>query len=441
MKKIAVTIGLATAGAAGVHAAYAPDASDNKNWSVSALLRGVYNDNPGAVSTGSQGSFGYSVAPQFQIVKPYNQTEMGLRYIYTLVYYANQGGNQYDQSHWVNLWLDHVFNERWEMKVADAITASENPMLGVNGSDGTTNPFRNGNYVNNSGSVSVHTDWTREFGTVVTYGNNFFSYNQGGAQVTNSISGTPPNTVTNVIVDPSYAGQFDRIDQNIGLDLQWHASPETTYGIGYSFDWVNFTADEPVAYNTVYGKMEYSDVRDSYTHTAYLSWQRSYNDRFHMTLMGGMQLNDSYNQTLPSTVYPYFNLSASYNYAPSSYVSMGFMQAMNTTYLPIQSGYAYNTNNGTITAFQESSTAFVTLNHQITPKMVGLLTGRYQLGTFKGGPFSSSDTYYSFSANLNYAITPHFSAEIGYSFDQVQSVQVNSSYIRNQYEIGVSASY
>ena len=437
MKKIAVTIGLATAGAAGVHAAYAPDASDNKNWSVSALLRGLYNDNPGAVSTGSKGSFGYSVAPQFQIVKPYNQTEMGLRYIYTLIYYSNQGGNPYDQSHWVNLWLDHVFSERWEMKVSDGITASQNPMLGVNGDQGTSNPFRNGNYVNNAGTVSVHTDWTREFGTVLTYGNNFYSYNQGGAQITNSVVGG----VTNTIVNPSYAGQFDRVDQNIGLDLQWHATSETIYGVGYSFDWVNFTAGEPVADNTVLDKIQYSDVRDSYTHTAYLSWQHNNSDRLHMTLLGGIQINDSYNQDLPSTIYPYFNLSSTYNYAPSSYVSLGFMQGMNTTYLPLQNNHAFNTNSGTITAFQESSTVYATLNHQITPKLVGLLTARYQLGTFKGGPYNNSDTYYSVSANLNYAINPHFSAEIGYSFDQVESVEPGSSYIRNQYEIGVTASY
>ena len=84
MKKIAVTIGLAAIGAANIHAAYAPDKSGDKDWSVSATLRGFYDDNYAAVGQNARGSFGGELTPQFQIVKPFTQTELGLRYIYAL---------------------------------------------------------------------------------------------------------------------------------------------------------------------------------------------------------------------------------------------------------------------------------------------------------------------------------------------------------------------
>lgn len=457
MKKIAVTLGLATAGSTVVHAAYAPDTSQDKLWSVSCLLRGIYNDNPATVNQNAQGAFGYQVSPQFQGVKPYNQTELGLRYIYNFTGYVdqnNQNVSPYLQTHLVNLWLDHVFNERWEAKVNDSIVSTQDPILGVNGqgtADNSISPFHNGNFVNNTAQVSVHTDWTRELGTVVTYQNSLTLFNQDGF-----------TTNGPAFITPSDAAQFNRMDQTITFDFQWHTSPETVYGIGYSYQWVNYLSQEPISpvlgptnvtptivqYVPVFApgaSLPYyhnSDYQNFYTHTLYLSYQHNLSDTFRITAAAGGQLTDSYNQQNGSQLNPYANITASYNYAPGSYVSGGFSQMVNSTYLPAQNGYYYNLYDGTLTEFQESSTVFMSVNHQISPKLVGRIDARFQRGAFHGGPYSNvADDYYNLSANLNYNFTRHFSAEIGYAFSQTVSSESSSSFTQNQFEIGVTGAY
>ncbi len=438
MKKIAVTIGLAAIGAANIHAAYAPDMSGDKTWSVSATLRGFYDDNFAAVGQNPRGSFGGELTPQFQIVKPMTQTELGLRYIYALYYYEGRdhlNQDPYDQDHSVNLWLDHVFNEKWETKLSDNIYVSQNPQLLSAGSAATTLPFRaDGNFVNNTASASVHTDWTRRFGTVLTYNNSLYSYDQTGSQ---SVS----NIVNNA--GPSYAGEFDRMDQSVTLDLQWHASTETIIGLGYTFDWVDYTGNEAVGTNTVYKNVDYSNARNSYTHTVYLSYQRNLTDTLKFTAMGGAQINDNYNDPSHQTggVNPYADISATYLYAPGSSVQFGFTHSLNTAYIPQYGGNYISTNNGSI-GYQESSTVYVNVNHQITSKLVGLVGARYQNSAFQGGAADTqSENYYSVVANLNYSINRHLSVEIGYNYDQVESVQSFSSYSRNRYEIGITGTY
>ena len=439
MKKIAVTLGLAAIGAANIHAAYAPDMSGDKTWSVSATLRGFYDDNYVGVGKNQRGSFGGEITPQFQIVKPFTQTELGLRYIYALYYYEGRdhlNQNPYDQTHSVNLWLDHVFNERWETKLSDSIYVTQDPQLIGSGSAATTLPFRaDGNYINNTASASVHTDWTRRLGTVLTYNNALYLYDQTGAQ-------SAANIINNGA--PSYAGEFDRIDQSITADLQWHSSVETIWGLGYTFDWVDFTGNEAISYYPAVNQLIYSDSRNSYTHTFYLSYQHNLTDTLKFTALGGAQINDSYNapSQRSSPASPYADISATYLYAPGSSLQFGFTHSLNTSYLPLINGYTVNTNNGSISEYQESSTVYVNLNHQITPKLVGLVGARYQNASFQEGPVANqTENYYSVVANLNYSITRHLSVEIGYNFDQIQSLQANSSYTRNRYEIGVTGSY
>jgi hypothetical protein len=449
MKKIAMTVGLAAVGAASVHAAYAPDNSGNKTWSVSATLRGFYDDNFAALNPASnpKGSFGAELTPQFQITKSLNQTELGLRYIYALYYYEGRdhyNENPYDQNHWVNLWLDHVFNERWETKLTDNITVTQNPQLFGAGSSATSDPFRaDGNYILNSASASVHTDWSRRFGTVLTYANNLYLYNQVGNQTEANIEAGG---------SPSEAGQFNRIDQTATVDFQWHKSTETILGLGYSFEWSDFTANEPISYYNPIGgtpKVLYSDTRNSFTHSIYVSYQQNLTDTLRFTAMGGAQINDPYNDVTPntSTVTPYVDMSGTYTYARASSLQFGFTHSLNSTYLPIFQSSAINTNSGSITENQESSTVYLNLNHQFTSRLVGLFGGRIQHSSFNGGPagggsgFGGSENYYSAVANLNYTITKHLSVEIGYNFDQVDAVQANASYQRNRYEVGLTGSY
>ena len=215
---------------------------------------------------------------------------------------------------------------------------------------------------------------------------------------------------------------------------------------------MNYTAGEPIGYNWTSGtlangytdgKYFYSNSRDSQTHTVYLSYQHNLSSTFRLTAQLGAQMVNEINQNIPTTIYPYANLSATYNYAPGSYVSAGFTESMNSSYLPsIGQAGAVNTNNATISAFQESSTVFISVNHQITPKLTAFVSARYQNSTFKEGSLANdTDSYYSIAASLTYVINRHWSVEADYSFDQVDTAVTSSSYTRNQYAIGVTATY
>ena len=65
MKKFFVSVGLAAAGTASLHAAYAPDShwTTSKMWSLSATLRGFYDDNY-TTTPEKRGSFGFEVSPR-----------------------------------------------------------------------------------------------------------------------------------------------------------------------------------------------------------------------------------------------------------------------------------------------------------------------------------------------------------------------------------------
>ena len=176
MKKLFVSVGLIAAGTASLQAAYAPDwnSTSASMWSVSGTLRGFYDDNFDAAPNGSSkvGSFGFEVSPQVALNVPLQQTELGMRFIYGLYYYQkreDRGENPIDQTHQFDLWVDHAFTERWQARVQDSFAVGQEPEL----IDPNTSVTRrvNGNNISNTGTITLHTDWTRLFSTELGYQN------------------------------------------------------------------------------------------------------------------------------------------------------------------------------------------------------------------------------------------------------------------------------
>ena len=224
MKKFFVSIGLAAAGTASLHA-YALDPGQSKVWSVSATLRGFYDDNYLTRHSDKQSSFGFEVSPSFSLHAPLQQTEIGLKYTYGLYYYQTReqnGQKPIDQTHNFDLWLDHAFTPRWETRLEDTFVVAQEPELLTPGAAAT--PQRvSGNNIANTANVSLHTVWTRVFSTDLTYGNTYYRYDNRGS----SGSG--------LALTPSFAGLLDRVEQTVGLEGQWETSPTTSILVGYQF--------------------------------------------------------------------------------------------------------------------------------------------------------------------------------------------------------------
>ena len=402
-------------------------------WSVSGTLRGFYDDNYTTASSGpNRGSFGFEVSPQINLNVPLQQTEYGLRYTYGLYYYQereNLSQNPIDQTHQLDLWVDHAFTERWQAKVQDSFVVGQEPELIDPNTSVTTRT--DGNNIRNTGTVSVNTIWTRLFSTAFNYQNSIFDYQNSGAVASQVYFSTNNATL---------AGALNRIDQSVTLDFQWQVAPETIAFFGGSFEWVDYTGNEPIAYNTTgFGpQFYYSDDRNSRSYYGYVGVQRSMLANLNFTGKVGVQYSDNYNDPSGGTsLNPYADLSLIYTYLPGCYAQAGFTQTEIAT-----DQISLDPNNGSIAMFTESSTVYGSINHKLTPKLLGTIIGRWQHSVYSQGFYNNqADDYYSLGLNLSYSFTPHFSADAGYNLDHDVSQIPNNGYTRNRVYLGVSAAY
>jgi hypothetical protein len=449
MKKFFVSLGLAAAGTAGLHAAYAPDSPDtSKMWSLSASLRGFYDDNINTTQH-KQGSYGFEASPSFSLNMPLQQTEIGLRYTYGLYFYQQReqdGQKPVDQTHQLDLWLDHAFTPRWEARVQDTATVAQDPELTA---VGTATPQRtDGNYIANTFTTSVHTDWTQEFSTALTYQNSFYDYENSGATDVNQGAATilTPTYIHGVpaSVNPSLAGLLDRVEQSIALDLQWHITPTTMALIGYQFGLVNFTGSELVAFSQVqvpphYGAANpvYSSDRDNLSHTVYVGAQHEFLANLTGSIKAGVQYTDYYNDPSSTSSFgPYADASLIYTYASGSYAQLGVTQSRNATdTIQIDS-------QGHITLDQETTVAYGSINHALTSKLMASAVGHFQYSIYNDGLYNNQTAeFYNLGLNLSYAFNRNFSADLGYNFDWYTTIVPGQDYTRNRVYLGVTATY
>jgi hypothetical protein len=236
---------------------------------------------------------------------------------------------------------------------------------------------------------------------------------------------------------------MNRIDQSVSLNLQWLVAPETLAFFGGAFEWVNYTGGEPIAYNSAslfgFGPLYYySDNRNSRSYFGYVGLQRSMLANLSWTGRVGLQYTDNYNDPLGSTsLNPYADLSLVYTYLPGCYAQAGFTQTENAT-----DQVSVDQQNGTIAMYTESSTVYASINHKLTPKLLGSAIGRWQHSVYNGGQYNNdADNYYSLGLNLSYSFTPHFSADAGYNLDYDSSSIPQNGYTRNRVYLGVTAAY
>ena len=436
MKKFFVSAGLVAISAAALESAMAGDTGP-KYWSVGATLRGFYDDNYN-IAGNKKGSFGAELLPTVSAHVPLQQTDMGIRYTYGLYYYQDRqdvSDNPFDQTHQVDLWLDHAFNERWHGKATDTFAAGQEPELLTPNPTGPSIPYRvNGNNLANHGNLTLNTEWTRLFGTTLSYGNNFYHYISKGTYVNGA--GT--------LVGPggggaSLAGLLNRDEHNIALDLNWTLQPETIVLAGYEFDWYDYLGNEPIQVITFPRKVIYkSSDRDTRVHKVYLGVK----EEFTPNLTANIQAGGAYNDSYADPVYPqgnwtpYADISLQYTYLPGCYVQLGFDHDISA------SDQVAADASGHITQYSEDSVVYLDVNHRITQKLIASVIGRLQYSTYQGGLYGSSDTTdYAVGVNLTYQFNTHWSVDTGYNYDNVVSDIAGYGYTRNRVYLGLTGSY
>jgi hypothetical protein len=439
MKKIVASVGLVALGASGLQAAGASGitAEVSKPWSISATLRGFYDDNinsaPNDLNLGSykRDSFGFEVSPSVSLILPMEQGSLTANYTYGYKYYDNPLLNttSHDvQTHVFNLGFDHAFSERYQVSLKDSFVIGQEPDVLRAGNAMETFQTISGDNMRNAGAINFDGAITRELGYQIGYGNNWYDYANDGPTVDPVTGGVTAST----------AGLLNRIENIPHIDLRWQIQPQTVGVLGYQFRGVNYNSGEVIA-GSIVPPTPYvqSDIRNSMSHYGYVGMDHTFRPDLTGSFRVGVNYSDYYNDpTTQSQVSPYILANLRYTYAVESFFELGLTTDRNATDVLGSSADGY-------TMDQQSTVVYASVTHAITPKLFGTIIGQYQYSTFNGGQYNNqAENFYSAGVNLEYRFNRYFGAHVGYNFDALDSdLGGIRNFDRNRVFIGVSARY
>jgi hypothetical protein len=435
MKKIVASVSLVAVGAAGLQAELLPGltSESGKPWTLSATLRGFYDDNINTypsdqpMPTGyKRASYGVEVSPDLEFNFLMEQTTLSFGYIYSYKYYQNRligsSGND-DNTQDIHAGLTHAFNERYNLSLRDSYVIGQEPDFLRAGNTFTTFQRYSGNNSRNYGTIDFSAQMTPDFTLDLGYANTWTSYS----------ADEPFDTTT---YQPSNAGLLNMLDNVVHLDGRYQLEPQTIGIVGFQFRQTDFTAGQQIGtYDS--GQPVMSDTRDARSYYGYIGVDHNFQPDLTGSIRAGGRYTDFYNNPAnQNEASPYAMASLKYTYLPESYLVVGGSY----DYSPSSVAPAPNSN-GQINLSAQSGTIFASVVHRIMPKLYGSLQAQYQNTTYYGGLDNGQDAnFFLVGLNLTYKFTPNFSAEVGYNYDNLNS-QVQGSYDRNRVYIGITGSY
>jgi hypothetical protein len=446
MKRIAASVGLLALGASGLQAADTANLSSmqgSKPWSVSATLRGFYDDNINTAPKGvnRQEAFGYEVNPSVSVGIAGEQTSASLGYTYSGKYYDHRPAgskDKWDHTHIFDAGLSHEFSPRFRLGVRDSFVIGQEPDVLRAGNTFSTFQRISGNNMRNIGSIVFNAEVTPLLGLEVGYANNWFNYDNRGA--------TPDGAG---FILPSRSGVLDRMEHAVHIDSRWHFLPQTTGIFGYQYSQTDYIGNEDIqGFAPGFAPPGSppnlkSKNRNSRSHYLYAGVEQSFTSDLSGSVRIGGQHIDFYNDpTGMSEWSPYAQASLKYLYAVESSVEVGLVHQRSASDIvgPVASGAA----TGNFIHDTEATTAYGAIRHRIMPKLYGSLMGTFQDSTFNGGGVlfdNKSDRFYLVGLNLEYRFNQHFSAQTGYNYDRLESDIAGRSFTRNRIYVGVTAAY
>lgn len=435
MKRVFTSAGILALGAASLHA-YDPEMTrqvSGRPWTVSASVRGFYDDNVATAhdKRNRVESFGAEVSPSVHLNLPFEQTFLGLGYIYTLRWYENREPDEIDQAHQFNAKLRHQFSPRHSISVDEAFILTSEPTIAEQNGI-ITSPIRTeGDIIHNRGAIDYTMGLTPRVALGLGYENNWYDYEQDGPG--------------------SRSALLDRLQHLFRADARYQFNPTLVGLVGYSFGMSSYTGDDfllsnaerfavqndptltPDAIRQSLGLM--SDSRDSYTHYAYVGADYDLTAKLRASARVGGSFT-SYSEFDEDSVSPYADASLSYTYLPGSAVIVGVRHDRSATDI------ASPDREGRPTLDAEATSVYAQVNHRITHRLTGSLIGQFQTMRYNdGGGDGFSDDLYLVGVNFNYSFNRHLSAEAGYNYDLLCSEIDNRGYYRNRVYVGVRATY
>ncbi len=385
MKKIVASVGLAALGASSMQTASAqelvsPDTS--KPWSISATLRGFYDDNPStapnSVAMKDRDSFGFEVSPSAALAWSMQQTTINLGLMYSLKYYDNVPtfangapagfSGHSDQVFTFSADVTHTFSEQLKGRISDSFVIGQEPDLLRAGNTFSTFQRVSGDNIRNYGTLALDAQLTPKLGAGFGYDNAFYDYkNSGAGELFGQIS-------------PSISGILDRMEHRAHLEGTYLLAPETKGLLGYQFTEIDYSGNEPIAgYVFLPDTIAKSDVRNMREHTVYVGAEHNFSPLLTGSARVGASYSDYYNDSAADSKWtPYVNASLKYAYAPESFVQGGVSYDRNAT--DVVGGSL-----GGLTLDAESVVVFASLKHRFDPRLFANLLAQFQNSTYNGG--------------------------------------------------------
>jgi hypothetical protein len=447
MNKITTTAGLFALSAASLHAAVsnmpAGSQTATKPWSVSATLRGFYDDN---YSTSPReirrDSWGFEVSPSASVNLILDQTSFGLSYVYSYRWYEDREDLDVpadDQSHQVNAKLSHAFTPRYKLDLSNSFAVAQEPELLAGSAPIATTFLRSdGDNLRNFADASFSAGVTENMTLVLGYANEYYDYDEEG-----------PN---------SRSAFLDRVEHRGTLNLRQVVLPKTVAVAGYQYEVVDYNAPtgrSPIVFPAVIGGVPTllgygPEERDSFSHYMYVGVDQGITPTLNASLRVGAQYTEYDNlnvvRTLnpsvdDSTWSPYVDANATWLFMPASYAQLGVRHQRAQTDV----GFVGTSPN----LDAESTSVYGSVNHRFLGSFVASLIAQYQHSTYDNG-FSSdtADDYFLAGVNLTYEINRFLAAEVGYNYDRLDSELSsvnfsgwNRSFTRNRVYVGIRGTY
>jgi hypothetical protein len=387
MKKIVASVSLVAVGAAGLQAELLPGltSESGKPWTLSATLRGFYDDNINTypsdqpMPTGyKRASYGVEVSPDLEFNFLMEQTTLSFGYIYSYKYYQNRligsSGND-DNTQDIHAGLTHAFNERYNLSLRDSYVIGQEPDFLRAGNTFTTFQRYSGNNSRNYGTIDFSAQMTPDFTLDLGYANTWTSYS----------ADEPFDTTTQ---QPSNAGLLNMLDNVVHLDGRYQLEPQTIGIVGFQFRQTDFTAGQQIGtYDS--GQPVMSDTRDARSYYGYIGVDHNFQPDLTGSIRAGGRYTDFYNNPAnQNEASPYAMASLKYTYLPESYLVVGGSY----DYSPSSVAPAPNSN-GQINLSAQSGTIFASVVHRIMPKLYGSLQAQYQNTTYYGGLDNGQDEF------------------------------------------------